>query len=223
MPDILALIRPDALMGQGDVRPAIIEAVKMIAAFKLEPPSVVRDKHAAVVKAAKHLRLAIRGMLEYAALDALLERVVKDSEQTADAAAPHGKLKRSGGDQESPQRNLLAAALARNILLDHALNVPSLTDNSTYIRLTALLVKVATNRPCSIATAGNVCRLHFKQLVDRFDWPYVERGRRPREPAAELSPEHSCLVAEDAERLHRERVEEVRRQPPLERLLDEMF
>jgi hypothetical protein len=61
MPEILRLIRPNVEMGRGDVRPAIIAAIKQVEGFRMEAPSVARDKHARVEKLAKHLRWAIRG------------------------------------------------------------------------------------------------------------------------------------------------------------------
>jgi hypothetical protein len=232
MPKILEVLRPeDKVSGfgiEGDIRPSIISDIKVIEAFKVEPPSVIRDRNLAVITAAKRLRLAIRGMPERAALDALAERCVKDSEQKVEAIAPKGKLDRRSGDAPNTQQNLLAARLVYDLLLDNGFGVPTLDSDGQYVRLTALVIKAATGRLCNRAMAGKACSLHFKDLqAERLEglsedeqtkelkqdpWPYSRRGRRPR-----------VMLSSDEEALCRRRLEASRHYLPLEQLLDEML
>ena len=245
MPKILEVLRPeDKVSGfgiEGDIRPSIISDIKIIEAFTPEPPSVVRDKHTAVAKAAKRLRLAIRGMREYAALDAPLERCVKDSERVADAVAPEGRLNRSGGATSNTQQNLLAARCAYDLLLDNGFGVPTLTEDDQYVQLTALLIETATGRPCSATTASRACKQLFEVLLaergvsvslseseqaaelEQDPWPYSQSNRRPRVVSSSGRDERTDEVSAWSEAHRRRHLEASRHYPPLEQLLDDML
>jgi hypothetical protein len=225
MQDVLDLVEADrrAPGWSGDVRPAIITAVKILADFV----PVSRDQHRRIATALERAREEISGVPQHAYLDAVLARAIADSE--------HGARR---GARVTWQRHLLAAAVTYDLLLDNGLGAPTLTAGGKYVHATALLLEIATGTECSDSAVARACSQHFRALqkealeglhgrtmreeVERNPWPYSRRGRRPPEPPSS-NDEVTALVAADARQHRRRLVAEARSCPPLERLLDEML
>jgi hypothetical protein len=241
IPEIFAILKSEergpGVGLDGDVSIAIVDAIRLIAMFETEPPSVLRDRFNKIAKTAKHFRSAIRGMPGYANLDAMLERTINDNARWADAIAPSGRLERSGGDQASKTRKLLTARIAYELLSDWGSEVPTLTADGPYIRLANLLFKTAT---ASDSDTARACSSYFKMLQaehleglsdrdreeekKRHPWPYSPRRRQARPSNDEEDePGLAGLIKSDVEETRRKRVEEASHYPPLEQLLDELL
>jgi hypothetical protein len=125
------------------------------------------------------------------------------------------------GLRPTGQHKLLAARLARDLMIWWSSRDITLTGNGHYITLTRLLFKVATGREVSKEVIGTACRRHFKDVknAEGFD-PYSKRGRRGLSASAETQIERMSRAATDEAR--EQRVEAARRHPSLDELLDEM-
>jgi hypothetical protein len=201
MGDILKEIKPENKMiglgPEGDVRPRVIRIIREVATLKT-------SHHRKVKRLAERLLEAVKTR-EYGHLRPMLE-------ETIEAA------KRGTSTRINMQRMLLAAHLAYDLLLNGGFGTPTLTEDGKFVRLTALIVEVATDSECH--TAGRACRRYFKELKVQAatvlgsdsSYPYVQRGRRPRRRTE----------PDDVEEARRRRVEAARSYRPLDELLDKM-
>jgi hypothetical protein len=196
----------------GDPRPAIISIIRDIAAT---PPTIPKGRYDAVATAAKKLWLAIRGLPEYTRLEPVLERAIAESEASR-------KIVRM-----NLRRAHLASRLTYNFILDNGFGVPTLSGDKKYVLLTALVVEVATGRPCSKSTAARACKQYFEDLKAEASepdnpWPYSPKGRTPKQKA-DPKDEVAELVTRDIAKHSRQLIKAERYYPPLEELLDQLL
>ena len=204
MEEILGPLKPERIREVdeelADTRPDVISAIRQIAEFEPRSPAVLRDQYSTITTLAKRLRAAVQGT-EFKDVSELLDRIARDSSTRADAIS----VRRSGSDQASMQRKLLAARRAYELLMGHG-SRPTLTAGRSYITLANLFLKAATG---SEADAARACARQFRD----------QNLYNPRRPRTRLSAEFKKL------RLQRFSVEARRWQElkPLDELLDELL
>ena len=181
-----------------DFRQLIVAGIWRIAALEPVPPHIARQR---IERAASHLRRSQQVLNGLGAGEAI--RGIDAALKQVEAFTP-----------PKTSRKQLAAKLAYDLLSDWGAWPPSLADDGTYVRLTALLHLVATGKRDS--DPKRACLAHVKVRNDaQLEQPF-DTGRHSGHP----TPEAAQRLWPDVVELHERRKASIAKWPPLHQVID---